>query len=175
MLGNSQLETMSFDGIKKSCHIRGRLQKKVWIKNSDIILIGLQNYQDHKADVILKYNAEEARNLKAYGELLDHVNINDVEVIGMDNDDNITFHDFGGDDDDIDEHFLLDFFGQIWTQGTLSHILGLILVIFEICQFLTIPGPFEYFSENGWSQKIKIFLMKEQSFGAYQFSFRRGP
>ena len=52
-------------------------------------------------------------------------------------------------------HFLLDFLAQIWTQGTLRHILGAILVIFEICQFLMIPGPFEYFSENGWSQKIK--------------------
>ena len=30
-------------------------------------------------------------------------------------------------------HFLLDFFGQIWTQGTLRHILGPILVIFETC------------------------------------------
>ena len=50
---------------------------------------------------------------------------------------------------------------QIWTQGTLRHILGPILVIFEICQFLMIPGPFEYFSENGWSQKIRVFLMKE--------------
>ena len=58
-------------------------------------------------------------------------------------------------------HFLLDIFGQIWTQGTLRHILGPILVIFKICQFLTIPGPFEYFSENGWSQKIKVFSMKE--------------
>ena len=46
-------------------------------------------------------------------------------------------------------HFLLDFLGQTWTQGTLRHILGPIVVIFEICQFLTIPGPFEYFSENG--------------------------
>ena len=33
-------------------------------------------------------------------------------------------------------HFLLDFLAQIWTQGTLRHILGPILVIFEICQFL---------------------------------------
>ena len=57
----------------------------------------------------------------------------------------------------------LDFLAQIWTQGTLTHILGPILVIFEICQFLTIPGPFEYFSENGWSQKIKVFSMKERS------------
>ena len=46
-------------------------------------------------------------------------------------------------------HFLLDFFAQMLTQETLRHILGPILVIFEICQFLTIPGLFEYFSENG--------------------------
>ena len=65
-------------------------------------------------------------------------------------------------------------FGQ---QGTLRHILWPILVIFEICQFLTISGPFEYFSENGWSQKIKVFSMKEQSLTPpYWFSFRRrGP
>ena len=67
-------------------------------------------------------------------------------------------------------HFLLDFWAQIWTQGTLRLILGPILVIFEICQFLMIPGPFEYFSENGWSQKIKVFSMKERSLPPYWFS-----
>ena len=36
------------------------------------------------------------------------------------------------------------------------HIPGPILVIFEICHFLMIPGPFEYFSENGCSQKISF-------------------
>ena len=51
----------------------------------------------------------------------------------------------------------LHFFAQIWTQGTLRHILGPILVIFEICQFLTIPGLFEYFSENECSQKITFY------------------
>ena len=50
----------------------------------------------------------------------------------------------------------LDFLAQIWTQGTLRHILGPILIIFEICQFLMIPGLFQYFSENGWSQKISF-------------------
>ena len=46
-------------------------------------------------------------------------------------------------------HFLLGFFGQIWTQGTLRHILGPILVIFEICQFLTIPGHLSTFQKMG--------------------------
>ena len=51
-------------------------------------------------------------------------------------------------------HFLLDFLGQIWTQWTLRQILGHILVIFAICHFLTIPGLFEYFSENGCSESF---------------------
>lgn len=41
----------------------------MWINQGDIILIGLRDYQDTKADVILRYNPDEARNLKAYGEL----------------------------------------------------------------------------------------------------------
>ena len=52
-------------------------------------------------------------------------------------------------------------FGSNLDTETLRHILGPILVIIEICQFLMIPGPFEYFSEKGWSQKIKVFSMKE--------------
>lgn len=68
MLGNGRLEAMCFDGVKRLCHIRGKLRKKVWINQGDIILIGLRDYQDAKADVILKYTADEARNLKTYGE-----------------------------------------------------------------------------------------------------------
>lgn len=41
----------------------------MWINQGDIVLIGLRDYQDAKADVILRYNPDEARNLKAYGEL----------------------------------------------------------------------------------------------------------
>ena len=42
---------------------------QVWIYRGDIILIGLRDYQDSKADVIFKYTLEEAKNLKVYGEL----------------------------------------------------------------------------------------------------------
>jgi len=45
------------------------LVAQVWINGGDIILVGLRDYQDGKADVILKYSPDEARNLKAYGEL----------------------------------------------------------------------------------------------------------
>jgi len=77
MLGNGRLQAYCFDGRNRLCHIRGKLRKKVWINTGDIILIGLRDYQDDKSDVILKYNTEEARNLKAYGELPDNAKLNE--------------------------------------------------------------------------------------------------
>ena len=55
-------------------------------------------------------------------------------------------------------HFLLDFFGQIWTQWNLRYILGHILVIFDICHFLMIPGQFEYFSKKRVASGNHILL-----------------
>jgi len=96
MLGNGRLEAQCFDGTKRLCHIRGKLRKKVWINQSDIILIGLRDYQDHKADVIMKYTADEARNLKTYGELPDTAKIN-ADNFAPD-DEIIMFDDVGGND-----------------------------------------------------------------------------
>ena len=47
-------------------------------------------------------------------------------------------------------------FCEIWTQDTLRHLLAPFVVNFEICQFSAIPWPFEYFSKNGYLQKIKF-------------------
>lgn len=51
--------------------------------------------QDEKADVILKYMADEARNLKQYGELPENIRVNDADVFeeyeGADEDDIIEF------------------------------------------------------------------------------------
>lgn len=69
MLGNNRLEAQCIDGVKRLCHIRGKMRKKVWVNAGDVVLLGLREFQDEKADVILKYAADEARSLKAYGEL----------------------------------------------------------------------------------------------------------
>merc|ERR1719428_1494642 len=90
---------MCFDGVKRLCHIRGKLRKKVWINQSDIVLIGLRDYQ---------YSADEARNLKSYGEFPESVKINETVEFGGEGDDDIEFDDVdsdgSGDDsgDDID-------------------------------------------------------------------------
>ncbi|VDN37758.1 unnamed protein product [Gongylonema pulchrum] len=57
MLGNGRLQANCFDGKPRMCHIRGKLRKK--------------------ADVILKYNPDEARNLKACGQLPENAKLNE--------------------------------------------------------------------------------------------------
>jgi len=78
MLGNGRLEAQCFDGKKRICHIRGKMRKKVWVNVSDIVLLGLRAFQDAKADVILKYTADESRKLKSLGELPDSTSIVDT-------------------------------------------------------------------------------------------------
>ena len=83
MLGNGRLEALCFDGEKRLAHIRGKLRKKVWINQGDIILLSLRDYQDEKGDVILKYSADEARSLKAYGELPETAKINETDTYAL--------------------------------------------------------------------------------------------
>lgn len=91
MLGNGRLEAMCFDGVKRLGLIRGKLRKKIWINNGDIILVSLREYQDEKGDVILKYSADEARSLKAYGELPDTAKINETDTFGPNEDGDCGF------------------------------------------------------------------------------------
>lgn len=74
-------------------------------------MVGLWDYQDNKADVVLKYNAHEAKSLKAYGELPEHAKINETDTFGP-GDDEIQFDDIGDDNEDIND---------IWMELNISH------------------------------------------------------
>ena len=73
MLGNCRLAAKCMDGKSRICHIRGKLRKRVWIREDSVILIGLRQFEDDKADVIHCYFPEEVRRLKTYGELPEDV------------------------------------------------------------------------------------------------------
>ncbi|XP_049400554.1 eukaryotic translation initiation factor 1A-like [Solanum stenotomum] len=102
MLGNGRCEASCIDGTKRLCHIRGKMHKKVWISSGDIVLLGLRDFQDDKADVILKYMPDEARLLKAYGELPENIRLNEgVNTLDEEDDDpNDDYIEF--EDEDID-------------------------------------------------------------------------
>ncbi|KER26907.1 hypothetical protein T265_05960 [Opisthorchis viverrini] len=88
------------------------ISKKVWISNGDIILVGLRDYQDKKADVIMKYLNDEARTLKSLGEIPDTVKLeenNDIEfdanaaLFEEDGEDDASGSDEDEEDDSNDE------------------------------------------------------------------------
>lgn len=69
MLGNGRCQCNCLDGKLRMGHIRGAMRKKVWIKVNDLVLVGLRDFQDAKADIIFKYSPEEAINLVKFGEI----------------------------------------------------------------------------------------------------------
>lgn len=85
MLGNGRCEAYCFDGIKRLCHIRGKLKKKVWINIGDIVLIGLRDFQEEKGDIIFKYSTEESKFLKTYGEIPNNIPLDDITFVSCQN------------------------------------------------------------------------------------------
>ncbi|KAK2195219.1 bifunctional Translation initiation factor 1A (eIF-1A) [Babesia duncani] len=103
MLGNGRLEAYCFDGNRRLCHIRGKMRKRVWVNAGDIILVSLRDYQDNKADVIAKYTPDEARSLKAYGELPESTKINETDMYDDEGDGCIDFQDVSSEEEDENE------------------------------------------------------------------------
>jgi len=98
MLGQGNLEVQCFDGTKRIGHIRGKMRKKVWMNQGDIVLLSLRDYQEGKGDIILKYTSDEARSLKSLGEIPDTAIINETDATAEHADIQFEF-----DEEDIDE------------------------------------------------------------------------
>jgi len=80
IIGNGRCECYCYDGITRLGHIRGKMRKKVWVTAGDIVLVGMREFQDDKVDIIHKYNGDESRKLKQYGELPENARINETAI-----------------------------------------------------------------------------------------------
>lgn len=90
LLGSCRMEVTCTDGKKRIGIIRGSMQKKIWIKNNDTVLVSLREYEDAKCDIIYLYNAKEVKQLGKMGEIeqrdVDEVK-DDIEFCTEDTDD----------------------------------------------------------------------------------------
>mmetsp|Transcript_59395 Transcript_59395/g.128917 ORF Transcript_59395/g.128917 Transcript_59395/m.128917 type:complete len:142 (+) Transcript_59395:61-486(+) len=100
MLGGGRVQLQCYDGVSRQGLIRGTMRRRVWINTGDIVLIGLREFQEGKADIIHKYTTEEARNLQSYGELPASAKINQT-AIDMAMDDGEEEEDMGFDFDEL--------------------------------------------------------------------------
>lgn len=94
------------------------MRNRVWIHAGDIVLIGLRDFgDDGKADVMLKYYDEEARELQELGELPESIRIAeggifDSDEEGEEGDDGEDGGAFEDDEDDKKPAFNIN---DIWA------------------------------------------------------------
>ena len=71
ILGNARVSVNCYDGKTRMGVIRGKMRKRVWIREGDTVLVSLREFQDDKCDITFKYYDTEVRNLMIYGEIPD--------------------------------------------------------------------------------------------------------
>jgi translation initiation factor 1A len=66
--GSGRFRVWCFDGTERMGIICGQMRKRVWVNQSDIVLVSLwSDIQDDKCTIIHKYDTDEAYKLKDMG------------------------------------------------------------------------------------------------------------
>jgi len=69
-LGGSRTQVRCLDGKTRICRIPGRLKRRLWVREGDILLIEPWEYGgDDKGDIIFKYRPNQVNFLKKKGYL----------------------------------------------------------------------------------------------------------
>ena len=69
-LGGNKVLVNCFDGKTRNCRVPGRLKRRLWVRENDIIIVEPWEYLgDEKGDVIYKYTPTQVSFLKRKGYL----------------------------------------------------------------------------------------------------------
>ena len=98
ILGGRRVSILCEDGETRLARIPGKMRRRQWVREGDLIIVWPWDFQDSKADVKHRYTKTQAMYLSRKGVLPD-----DVDIFGM----NVTH-------DDDDEHD--DIFGVMETE-----------------------------------------------------------
>lgn len=70
-LGGSRMRVRCLDGKTRICRVPGRLKRKLWIREGDLLLVEPWEFDNDKGDVIFKYQPNHVDWLKKKGYLKD--------------------------------------------------------------------------------------------------------
>ena len=68
-LGASRILIRCLDGKSRNCRVPGRLKRKLWLREGDVVLVKPWEFDDDKGDVLFKYNPTAVSWLKRKGYL----------------------------------------------------------------------------------------------------------
>lgn len=64
LMGSDQVKALCEDGTERQLRIPGKLKKRVWLRENDIIILKLWDFQPSKGDVIWRYLGHQVEWLK---------------------------------------------------------------------------------------------------------------
>ena len=106
ILGGRRVSVLCEDGETRLARIPGKMRRRQWVREGDLIIVWPWDFQESKADVKHRYTKTQAMYLSRKGVLPD-----DVDVFGM----NVS-------NDDDDEHS--DLFGTVDTEEEFDDMFG---------------------------------------------------
>jgi translation initiation factor 1A len=75
LLGASKIKVMCADGKSRMGRIRGKLKKRMWMREGDLLIIRPWEFQDEKADIIYRYTRTQAAYLSRRRAIPESINI----------------------------------------------------------------------------------------------------
>jgi translation initiation factor 1A len=60
LLGGSRLKVMCEDGNSRVARIPGKMKRRMWIREGDLVIVKPWSFQDEKADVVWRYTMTQA-------------------------------------------------------------------------------------------------------------------
>ena len=68
MLGYDRILVRCQDGKERLCRIRGKMKRRVWIREGDVVLVSPWDFQtDTRGDLIWRYTRAQAETLRRKG------------------------------------------------------------------------------------------------------------
>jgi len=70
MLGFDRIMVKCQDGKERLCRVRGKLKRRVWIRDGDIVLVSPWDFQsDSRGDIFWRYRRNQTEELRLKGYL----------------------------------------------------------------------------------------------------------
>ena len=67
--GGSRLQLICEDGERRMGRIPGKLRRRMWVRENDLLIVVPWSFQDSKADVKFRYTPTQTANLKKLGKI----------------------------------------------------------------------------------------------------------
>ncbi|NLL94713.1 MAG: translation initiation factor eIF-1A [Thermoplasmatales archaeon] len=69
LLGASKIRVMCEDGVSRMGRIPGKIKKRMWIREGDLVIVAIWDFQPDKCDIRFRYTRTQSMNLSKRGKI----------------------------------------------------------------------------------------------------------